>query len=229
MTGVREDREKAASFQREALPHLDAVFRFALHLTGAQDQARDLVQDTFVRAYKCWDQYTPGTQCKSWLFRISKNLFLSQRERRRRHDEIVAENVSLDRGGTQSMPIWASVSGVDPEGKFFGAIMDGTILNAIDDLPEKYRATVVLSDVEGLMYKEIAELMDVPVGTVKSRLFRGRRRLQKVLYEYAVEMDLWVAKTPSGRAVDDRSGRAPRKPIRPASETFGRPGPPPRF
>ena len=107
------------------------------------------------------------------------------------------------------MPIWASVSGVDPEGKFFGAIMDGTILNAIDDLPEKYRATVVLSDVEGLMYKEIAELMDVPLGTVKSRLFRGRRRLQKVLYEYAVEMDLWVAKTPSGRAVDDigRGGR----------------------
>lgn len=181
--------DSPAGFDEEALPHLDAVYRFALRLSGAPDQAEDLVQETFLRAYRSWDQYTRGTAAKSWLFTICRNVFLRGRERRLRHDEIVEETVSRPAGDQGWVnPLWISLVGVDPEGAFFDAIVDGKILEAIEGLPEEYRTAVVLSDVEGLAYAEIAELMDVPVGTVKSRLSRGRRRLQKELYEYAVEM-----------------------------------------
>ena len=181
--------EPRASFHEEALPHLDAVYRFALRLSGSPDQAQDLVQDTFVRAFKAWDQYTPGTQCKSWLFTICRNLYLRQRERGQRHDQIVAENTRPETPGADVInPLWSAVADVDPEGDFFSSIVDEEVLRAIDGLPADFREVVMLSDVEGLSYQEISELVDVPVGTVKSRIFRGRRQLQKVLYDYAVEM-----------------------------------------
>lgn len=176
-------------FEEEALPHLDAVYRFALRLSGEPDQAEDLVQETFLRAYRSWDQYTQGTAAKSWLFTICRNLFLRKRERGKRHDEIVKESAAPSGTGVDPLnPLWVSVQGVDPEGEFFDSIVDERILASVQELQEEFRAVVVLSDVEGLSYAEIAELLDIPVGTVKSRLFRGRRRLQRVLYEYAVEM-----------------------------------------
>ncbi len=102
------DEGRRASFETEALPHLDAVYRFALRLTGAPDRAQDLVQDTFLRAYRAWDQYTPGTNCKSWLFTICRNLFVRQWERGQRHEEIVAENVSRDGPATEPVgPVWS--------------------------------------------------------------------------------------------------------------------------
>jgi len=187
----------SADFHVEALPHLDAVYRFALRLTGSPERAEDLVQETFLRAYRSWDQYTPGTKCKSWLFTICRNLFLREEERGRRHDELVEENALAEGpGGPLANPVWLSLRETDPEGEFFDSIVDEEVLKAIDTLPEEYRTTVVLSDLEGLPYQEIAEMMDVPVGTVKSRLFRGRRRLQEVLYEYAVEMGYIPARAP---------------------------------
>ena len=184
--------DRARSFEEEAIPHLDAVYRFALRLTGSVDRAEDLVQETFLRAYRAWDQYTPGTQCKSWLFTICRNVFLRQRERGQRHGEIVAENVAKEGvGGTGvsvANPVWAAAASTDPEGQFFSAIVDEEVLRRVDELPEEYRTAVILSDLEGLSYGEMADLMEVPVGTVKSRLFRGRRRLQKELYDYAIEM-----------------------------------------
>ena len=181
--------EPRASFDQEALPHLDAVYRFALRLSGSPDQAQDLVQDTFVRAFKAWDQYTPGTNCKSWLFTICRNLYVRQWERGQRHDQIVSENTRPETPGSDVVnPLWSAVAQVDPAGQFFESIVDEEVLRAIDALPEDFKTVVVLSDVEGLSYQEIADLADVPVGTVKSRLFRGRRQLQKVLYDYAVEM-----------------------------------------
>lgn len=182
-----EEKKQIASFQEEALPHMDAVYRFALRLSGSRDRAEDLVQDTFLRAYRAWDQYTPGTRAKSWLFTICRNVFLRQRERTQRHDEIIAENVPRDSGSVPAVnPLWSTTEGKDPEGSFFNSIVDAKILEAIDELPEEYRTAVVLSDLEGFSYNEVAEMMDVPVGTVKSRLFRGRRQLQKQLYDYAV-------------------------------------------
>jgi RNA polymerase sigma-70 factor (ECF subfamily) len=188
------------SFEEEALPHLDAVYRFALRLSGARDRAEDLTQETFLRAFRSWEQYTPGTRCKSWLFTICRNAFLRRQERSRRHDEIVQENVVGGGAGMEPVnPVWTSVMGVDPEGEFFDSLVDETILEAIDGLQEEYRSAVLLSDVEGLSYAEIAELMEVPVGTVKSRLFRARRLLQKVLYDYAVEMGHLPASTGTDR------------------------------
>jgi RNA polymerase sigma-70 factor (ECF subfamily) len=178
------------SFQREAIPHLDAVYRFASRLSGSPDAAEDLVQETFLRAFRGWRQYTPGTNCKSWLFTICRNVFLRGQERSQRHDEIVEENLAGEAGATGVEvvnPLWRATSEVDPEGAFFGSIVNDAILAAIDALPDDFRAVVVLCDVEGLSYNDTAALVDVPVGTVKSRLFRGRRLLQTMLYDYAVE------------------------------------------
>jgi RNA polymerase sigma-70 factor (ECF subfamily) len=178
-----------ADFDAEALPHLDAVYRFALRLSGSEAAAEDLVQETFLRAFRSWHQYTAGTRAKSWLFTICRNVYLRDRERGQRHDTIVEEQAPRGEAGVPLVnPLWSSAGKSDPEGSFFESIVDAEVLQAIDGLPEEYRTAVVLSDLEGLSYGEIAELMEVPVGTVKSRLFRGRRQLQKDLYEYAVEM-----------------------------------------
>ena len=179
-----------AGFAEEALPHLDAVYRFAIRLTGSPDEAEDLVQETFLRAFRSWDQYTRGTRAKSWLFTICRNVFLRRRERAKRHAEIVSESAPRSSPGSAAVvnPVWSTVEALDPEGDFFDSIVDDRIIAAIEELPEEYRTAVVLSDIEGLPYADIATLMEVPVGTVKSRLFRGRRRLQQVLYDYAVEM-----------------------------------------
>lgn len=187
MADAPKPEQPRGSFSEEALPHMDAVYRFALRLTGSRDAAEDLVQDTFFRAYRAWDQYTPGTQCKSWLFTICRNLFLRQRERTQRHDELVQVNAPRPSAADQTVnPLWKTSPGGDPERDFFGSLVDGEILAAIDGLPEEYRMAVVLSDLEGFSYQEVAEMMDVPVGTVKSRLFRGRRQLQELLYDYAL-------------------------------------------
>ncbi len=181
--------QQGASFLDEAIPHMDAVYRFALRLAGTQDGAEDLVQDMYFRAFRAWEQYTPGTRCKSWLFNICRNVFLRHRERGQRHDEIVAETAYEDpRALSREAAVFAASKDADPEGEFFRSIVDEEILRAIDNLPDEYRIAVVLSDLEDLSYNEIAEIMEIPVGTVKSRLFRGRRQLQERLHAYAVEM-----------------------------------------
>ena len=177
-----------SDFEAEALPHLDAVYRFALRLSGSKATAEDLVQDTFLRAYRSWGQYTAGTRCKSWLFTICRNVFLRQRERSQRHEQIVEETSrhNID-PVTRENPVFAATRQSDPEGEFFNRLIDREVVEAIDALPREYRMAVVLSDLEGLPYNEIAEIMDVPLGTIKSRLFRGRRQLQKRLNRYALE------------------------------------------
>ena len=181
--------QQGASFLDEAIPHMDAVYRFALRLAGTQDSAEDLVQDTYFRAFRAWEQYTPGTRCKSWLFTLCRNVFLRKRERGQRHDEILTETAYEDpRALSREAPVFAASKGTDPEGEFFNSIVDEEILRAIGDLPDEYRVAVVLSDLDDLSYNEIAEIMEITVGTVKSRLFRGRRQLQDRLHAYAVEM-----------------------------------------
>ena len=181
--------EGKARFEDEALPHLDAVYRFALRLAGSPSLAEDLVQDTFLRAFKSWEQYTAGTRCKSWLFTICRNVFLRKRERAQRHDEIVEESARHHMDPvTRENPVFASTHQRDPERQYFDNLIDRHVTLAIEALPHDYRMAVILSDVEGLPYAEIAEMMEVPVGTIKSRLFRGRRLLQEELRGYALEM-----------------------------------------
>ena len=128
---TRPDGQSAAKadFHEEALPQMDAVFRFALRLSGSQDEAEDLVQETFLRAFRSWDKYTPGTQCKSWLFTICRNLFLRSRERIKRHDEIVSENVDRSAGPFEVVnPVWVAAVKADPEGDFFKSLVDEEVL-----------------------------------------------------------------------------------------------------
>jgi len=170
------------SFDDEALPHLDALYRVALRLTGDPARAEDLVQDTMLKAYRSWRQYRPGTNAKGWLLTILRNTFINDYRRRK------LEPVAMDLEAVEPHAIYRDIETADPEGAFFSQIVDEKVLQAVDALPPEFREVLVLSDMEGLRYAEIAEALQVPVGTVKSRLFRGRRLLQAALYEHAVEM-----------------------------------------
>ncbi|MDX1577430.1 MAG: sigma-70 family RNA polymerase sigma factor [Gemmatimonadota bacterium] len=178
-----EKRDRDAEFEREALPHLDALYGLALRLTGG-DEARshDLVQEAMLKAYRAWDDYELGTNCRAWLMTILRNTFINEfRSKQRRPTPVEFEEVA-------ERSVFPELRDTDPEGRFFERIVDEEVVEAIQDLPEAFRVPLVLSDVEGLSYQEIAEAMDIPVGTVKSRLFRARRRLQRELYAYAREM-----------------------------------------
>src|SRR3954470_21457331 len=162
---MAEPSAAGRSFDEEALPHLDALYRVALRLTGDATQAEDLVQDTMLKAYRSWQQYRPGTNAKGWLLTILRNTFINDYRRRK------LEPVATDLEAVEPHAIYRAVEDVDPEGAFFDKIVDDKVLEAIDALPPEFREVLVLSDMEGLPYGEIAEALQVPVGTVKSRLF----------------------------------------------------------
>ena len=168
-------------FEAEALAHLDAMYSFALKLARSRDDAEDLVSDTLLRAFERWEQYHLGTNIRAWLFTILYHVFVSRKRR------IDAREVQPTDDADGRAP-YDPVGEVDPETRFFDSFLDEEITRAIDALPVEYRSAVVLSDVHELRYAEIARILNVPEGTVKSRLFRGRRLLQKKLRGYAVDM-----------------------------------------
>ena len=178
-----------AQFEAEALVHLDALYAFALKLTRARADAEDLVSDTVLRALERWGQYRLGTNIRAWLFTILYHLFVSRKRR------IDAREVPAAETGDDGRPAREPVGETDPEGRFYDSFLDEEITDSIEALPEEYRSAVVLSDLHGLAYAEIAALLGIPEGTVKSRLFRGRRLLQKKLAGYAVEMGYIRART----------------------------------
>jgi RNA polymerase sigma-70 factor, ECF subfamily len=167
-------------FEREALAHLDALYSFAVKLARARDDAEDLVSDTLLRAFERWEQYRLGTNIRAWLFTILYHVFVSRRRRVAAREVRAAD----DEWREPREPVGEA----DPEGRFYDSFLDEEITRAIDALPDEYRAAVVLSDVQGLRYAEIADVLRIPEGTVKSRLFRGRRILQGKLRQYAVDM-----------------------------------------
>lgn len=172
---------RRAEFEREALLHLEALFSFALKLSRARDEAEDLVSDTMLRALERWEQYRLGTNIRAWLFTILYHLFVS-RKRRVDAREVAAPD------DLEHAAAFEPVGEADPERAFYDSFIDEEVVSAIEALPNEYRAAVVLSDVQGMRYSEIASVLGVPEGTVKSRLFRGRRLLQKKLRGYAAEM-----------------------------------------
>lgn len=169
-------------FEQEALPQLDAVYRVALRLSGNESQADDLTQETMLKAFRAWHQYRPGTNVRAWLLTILRNTFINEYRKNRR----TARQVDI--GEIEAFTVFHDVQDTDPEGSFFDQIVDEEVTQAIDALPHDFREALVLSDIEGLSYQEIAEITEVPVGTVKSRIFRARQALQRKLYDYAVEM-----------------------------------------
>lgn len=176
-------------FAEEALPWLDAVYRFALRLTGGEEhEAHDVVQDTFLRAYRAWSSYERGTNARAWLFTIARNVFLRERERRGRRPEPASDRIDTDLETFAAGDLATDIREADPEQAFFDSFVDEEVLGAVDRLPDEFREALVLSDIEGLPYAEVADVLSVPVGTIKSRLYRGRRLLQEELFDYAVEM-----------------------------------------
>jgi RNA polymerase sigma-70 factor (ECF subfamily) len=184
-----QERLAKPGFAEEALPWLDAVYRFALRLTGGRaDAAEDLVQETFLRAYRHWDTYTPGTSCRSWLFTICRNAFLRGEERRGRRHEVLDSELDYNAEALASAIELDELREADPERAFFDSFVDDEVLAAVDRLPAEFRDAVVLSDLDGLSYQEVADVLAIPIGTVKSRLYRGRRLLGRALRGYALEM-----------------------------------------
>jgi len=186
MSFFRNQRRIAPDpFEVQVLTHLDALYGVACRLTKLPLDAEDLVQDALVKAMRARDQYQAGTNLKAWLFKILTNTFINKYRRAR------LERVVLD--GPDADPLadgWVSAASMralrDPENQALRPIVEEEIHRALAELPEEFRLAVVLSDVEELSYKEIADVMDCPVGTVMSRLHRGRRLLQKRLYDHAV-------------------------------------------
>lgn len=177
---------RQAGFAEEAIPCLDSVYRFALRLTGGRpDAADDLVQETYLRAYRSWETYRVGTNCRSWLFTICRHAFLREVETQTRRPEGQAGELTPAAESVASVLYFDEVRSADPERAFFDSFLDKDVMAALDRLPRAFREAVVLADIEGLPYDEIAVVLGLPKGTVKSRIFRGRKLLQQELFEYA--------------------------------------------
>lgn len=182
-------------FETEALTFLDALYRTALRMTRSEADAEDLVQETYIRAFRFRDQFTPGTNLKAWLFRILTNTFINSYRRRRSQPEFTElEDVDEFSLYKRMSDLRASSSSGDPETEFLNGLVDSEVKDALVELPEKFRQ-VVLLDVEGFSYKEIAEMLDIPIGTVMSRLHRGRKFLQKRLYDLAQQRGIAAVRT----------------------------------
>ena len=184
------------SFEAEAASHIDGLYALAWRLTKNTSEAEDLVQDAFVKALRAKDQFQPGTNLKAWLCRILTNAFIN------RYRRGGLERTVLD--GPDADPLadgWISSSSMrnlrDPETSALLPIVEGEIRAAVDALPPEFRLAIILCDLEEFSYEEIAKIMGCPIGTVMSRLHRGRKILQKSLYAHAVEMGI-IEQAPAG-------------------------------
>ena len=172
-------------FNEEAIPCFGAVYRFALRLTrGHEAEAEDIAQETFLRAYRRWETYSPGTNCRSWLFTICRNVHTRRNEGKWRWAVYLAADL-----GTEDVGSLVTESEIeDTEARLFDSVLDSHVARAIAALPDEFRQAVVLCDLEGMSYTEISDVLGVPDGTVKSRIHRGRKILHNQLYSYAEEL-----------------------------------------
>jgi len=193
-------REGDLRFEAEALPYIDDVYRFALSLTRDAADADDVVQETFLRAYRSWHTFQPGSDARRWLFTITRNVFLRSRERERRH-------VELEDGDLEALNTFASPDaqpGRDAGDQILSRIDLGPALHrALDELDEPFKSAVLLVDLEDQSYEAASQILGVPIGTVRSRLFRGRRILQEKLMTYARDAGFTTAQRSQRGSKDD--------------------------
>jgi RNA polymerase sigma-70 factor (ECF subfamily) len=184
--GPRPPHQRKAEFEEVALPFLDALFNLALHLTRNRKDAEDLVQETYLRAFRFFDSYRPGTHVKAWLFRILRNTFINRyRAARARPDEVDLAHVEAGHERFVDAEFLRAHSPVTPEARLVGRTIDAAVQRALDALPEEFRTVVILALIEELSYREIASVLSIPIGTVMSRLHRGRKQLRAVLADHA--------------------------------------------
>lgn len=191
------DRKK--EFEELAMPRLDMLYGTALRMTRDRSDAEDLVQDTYLKAFRAFEQFEPGTNFKAWIFKILTNNYIN----RFRKDKRTPDSISMD--DTPDFYLYDKVmdkdarSSENPEREFLRKFIADDIRRAIGDLPDDYRITFILSDVQGFSYEEIADITETNLGTVKSRLFRARRMLQQALWKYAREQGIIKEKPEAAR------------------------------
>lgn len=176
---------KEELFESELLPHADALFNFAYHLTYNEEDANDLVQETFMKAFRFMSLYEKGTNAKAWLFKILKNAFINEYRKKAKqptkvdYEDIIAyQDADEDKGGVA----------YDLREDIFDGMMGDEITIALNRLPIDFKTVILLCDIEGFSYEEIAKIIDIPIGTVRSRLHRARNMLKESLKEYAASM-----------------------------------------
>ena len=181
-------RRRRAAFEAQMLPHLDALYRSALSMAKNAGDADDLVQDTYLRAFQFFDQFQGGTNARAWLFRIMTNLFINTYRRRTREPERLSFDELEDFYLYNRLAhAHGTGAGGSPEDEVVQKVQIEAIRAAIEKLPDEYRDTVILADLNEFSYQEIGEMLDIPIGTVRSRLSRGRRLVQKALWAFTEE------------------------------------------
>ena len=179
-------REKRAEFERQALVHADSLFGAAYRLTRNPRDAEDLVQDSLLRAYRFWDSFQQDSNCKAWLLRIVTNTFINEYQRKKRSREVL-DAATAEQSATDGVLVHADADDKQsPERALLDKGVSDDVQRALEALPDDFRTAVILCDMQGLSYKEIADIMECPVGTVMSRLFRGRKLLAASLRAFAV-------------------------------------------
>ena len=183
-------RKKAlkADFEQVAIPHLSYIYTAALYLTKDEHEAEDLVQETYLRAYRFFHKFEPGTNCRAWLLSIQRHLFInSYRQKKTQPDFLDWDKIDQDYElflGQRDPEKW------NPEKVIASRIMGSEVEKALKELPEEFRTAIVLVDIDELTYEEASQIMECPIGTVRSRLSRGRHILQLALRDYALERGL---------------------------------------
>ncbi|MEI6846648.1 MAG: sigma-70 family RNA polymerase sigma factor [Chlorobiaceae bacterium] len=178
----REEQLKQHEFQKEAVVHLNSLYNYALHLTMKPDDAKDLVQETYLKAYKFFQSFERGTNCKAWLFKILKNNYINTFRKNSREPAKVDYDLIKD--------FYHSIKDTrndtsEAESDYFHSLLHEEVYQSLQSLPEEFREVIQLCDIDGFTYEEIANMVESPIGTVRSRLFRGRKLLRKQLKEYA--------------------------------------------
>ena len=195
-------RKERAAFESAVLPHLNALYGSAFRLTRNAGDAEDLVQDTLLRAYRFWGSFHEGSNCKAWLFKILTNTFINSYQRKKRSKEILNAAI-IQQETTDGTLIQATArSHQSPAEILIKNSMSEDVERALAAIPGDFRVAVLLCDVEGFSYKEIAEILECPVGTVMSRLYRGRKLLQNELRDFAKRQGILKEETVPDNTID---------------------------
>jgi RNA polymerase sigma-70 factor (ECF subfamily) len=179
-------------FSSGSLPYRDQLFKSALRMTRSVEDAEDLVQETFLKAYKYYERFAEGTNFKAWLFKIMKNTFINSYRKRKLQPPKVDFD-EIHEGLERTLVEKAEIDPENPEIGFISSEIDHEVAQALAGLPHDYKMVVLLADLDGFSYKEIAEILEVPVGTVMSRLYRGRRILERALLSYGTRYNYLLA------------------------------------
>jgi len=187
LLAITAHNPKHKEFEQQALPHMEVLYNYALRITRNAEDANDLLQETYLKAYRFWDKFEQGTNLRAWLFRIMKNTYINlYRKEVKEPDTVDYDEIE----GYYNIIRDESSDDNDLQQKIFGQLLDDDVSRALESLPEEFKTVVILCDIEGLSYEEIAEFLQIPVGTVRSRLHRGRKILYTQLYDYAKDRGL---------------------------------------